>query len=315
MEQHSPLLSKARPGSQPINGATENLGSWISRCVIPLSYLYRTTLLNARYCCRQTTDEATESHRVTRFTRTEGGGIRTRVYLTPEATPLTASFYRQRPCGAWAAGPAAGAARPRAPGSPAGSLRRALPPEPPAFRRPRPLTRSSSARSAAGRMRCPLQRPPSSAQAAHTGRRSEQQNQFRAWPCSGQSGPGSDPGPGAGPGPGPGPGSGPGPDPGPGPGPSPALSADMAERRPGAARSTCRRWLLGRASLTPPPGPGGRPARGHRASSRPTRAARRQPAQHPRPDPWLTSHRLQPPFDVFFFVFSEFYRVICVFVV
>lgn len=65
-------------------------------------------------------------------------------------------------------------------------------------------------------MRCPWQRPSSPAQAAHTGRLSEQQNQLRAWPCSGQSGPGwgdpvSDPGSG------------------PVSGPGPELSADMAE--------------------------------------------------------------------------------------
>lgn len=93
-----------------------------------------------------------------------------------------------------------------------------LPEEPAAYQRPRQLTRSSSARSSARRMRCPRQRPPSPAQAAHTGRRSEQQNHLRAWPCSGQSDPGSDPGPG------------PGPCPGPGHGPCPALSTDMAER-------------------------------------------------------------------------------------
>lgn len=90
----------------------------------------------------------------------------------------------------------AGSLSARHPGVP--SLRS---PPSPAFRRPRPLTRSSSARSSARRMRCPRQRPPSPAQAAHTGRRSEQQNQLRAWPCSGHSG--ADPGP--------------------------ALSADMAE--------------------------------------------------------------------------------------
>lgn len=134
-------------------------------------------------------------------------------------------------------------------GSPRGRAQRArlrgAPSPPPRNPRrpPRPLTRSSSARSRAGRMRWPRQRPPGWAQAAHTGRRSEPQNHRRAWPCSGHSGSGS------------------GPDPRPALGPTawPSLSADMAERPPGAARSTCRRWLGGGASAAPPPGPAWRP--------------------------------------------------------
>lgn len=146
---------------------------------------------------------------------TDGGGIRTRVALTPAATPLTASFDSQCHCRAGLV-----ALLPGPPGALPGLARRASPA--PAARPPsepppsgaHPLTRSSSARSSARRMRCPRQRPPSPAQAAHTSRRSEQQNQRRGWSCSGHSGLGSDPDP----------------DPDPGPGPGPALSAAMVER-------------------------------------------------------------------------------------
>lgn len=146
-----------------------------------------------------------------RFTRnTDGGDIRSQVGLTPGATPFNRLILQPVPLGSLCSWP--GPRVSLAPGSLAsvGSRPARLPAGTPslgapAFLHPRPLTRSSSARSSAGRMRCAWQRPPSSVQAAHTGRRSEQQNHFRAWPCSGQRGPGS------------------------GPGPGPALSADMAE--------------------------------------------------------------------------------------
>lgn len=88
-------------------------------------------------CCQQTTDEDTEIQGVVRLTRrTDRGGIQIQVCLTPAATPLTASFYRQYHCEARAPGPAAGSGWPQAPGSPPAlaqhaCLRRALPPEPP----------------------------------------------------------------------------------------------------------------------------------------------------------------------------------------
>lgn len=177
---------------------------------------------------------------------------------------LNRLFLQPVPLRSPGSGPGRGQPSPGPPGPRPG----ALPPSP-AFRLPRPLTRSSSARSPAGRMRWPRQRPPSSVQAAHTGRRSEQQNHLRAWPCSGQRGPGSGPGPG------------------PGPGTGPALSADMAERPAGAARSTCRRCGLGGASLTPPR-PNGRP-RG--LPPRAHRSAGACPA--PLTGPWPRSHPLQ----------------------
>lgn len=144
----------------------------------------------------------------------------------------------------------------RHPGVP--SLRR---PPPPAFRGPRPLTRSSSARSSARRMRCPRQRPPSPAQAAHTGRRSEQQNQLRAWPCSGHSGP--DPGP--------------------------ALSADMAERPAPRAPPVAGDCWAG------PPRPRPRaPTRGP-ARPPPQLPARLPPPQGGRPSLWRPRSPPRPP--------------------
>lgn len=164
------------------------------------------------------------------------------------------------------AGASRGATTPRPaagplPGLSASPTRRPLLPEPAACRRPRPLTRSSSARFSARRMRCPRQRPPSPVQAAHTSRRSEQQNPLRAWPCSGQSGPG--------------------PAPGSGPGPGPAPSADMAERRVPSAPPVAGGGWAGPPWLRPP-SPAERPARPDRAaSSRPAPAAGWAPAGRP----------------------------------
>lgn len=166
--------------------------------------------------------------------------------------------------GARLPGPLSGPCRVSLSASP---TRRPLLPEPAACRRPRPLTRSSSARFSARRMRCPRQRPPSSVQAAHTSRRSEQQNQLRAWPCSGQSGPGSDPGSG----------------PGPGPGPCPPPSADMAERPAPSAPPVAGGGWAGPLWLRPR-APAERPARPSRAaSSRPAPVAGWAPAPHPAP--------------------------------
>lgn len=84
--------------------------------------------------CPQTTSEDTEGQRLRDSQGgPDGGGNRTQVSRTPEATPLTASFYSQCHCGAWTVGPAAG--------SPLGLAQR-LPAGAPFFQRSPPPTSS-----------------------------------------------------------------------------------------------------------------------------------------------------------------------------
>lgn len=143
--------------------------------------------------------------------------------------PLTASLHSQDQPRARAAG-RAGVSPPQGPGP-----RRVSPSAPPAAPPSGPHARSPAALPRASR--------PGGRGVPGSGRRARCRRRTRAAARSRRTTgePGRAPGRAA---------------PAPAPGPGPPRTWPSERPRPG---STCRRWLLGGASLTPPPGPNGRP--------------------------------------------------------